>query len=121
MPREQKEKKERSEVVHDIGDVTDSVLADVIELARLDSSAPGMAVQKGHLKAILEHFKVLNQVHPEGLDPTIQIHPTPIPLRPDEVGESLTVEQALANARYRAGGVFFLAPIILGGEKADEG
>ena len=123
MPKEPREKKERSETVHEIATVTDAALAEVIELARLDpfSWRAGMADQKEHLKAILEHFKVLNAVHLDGLEVSAQINQTPITLREDAVGESLSLEEALSNARYRAGGSFFLAPKILGGEKADEG
>jgi aspartyl/glutamyl-tRNA(Asn/Gln) amidotransferase C subunit len=120
MPKESKEKKERPEAVLEIAEITDKVLAEVIDLARLDPSAPGMSIQKEHLRKIIDHFRVLSQVHVEGLDPTIQINPTPIPLRSDEVGMSLIAADALSNARHVAG-EFFLAPRILGDEQADEG
>jgi aspartyl/glutamyl-tRNA(Asn/Gln) amidotransferase C subunit len=119
MPRETKEKRERSELATLTADVSDEALAGVIELARLDPLAPGMSHQKVHLKKILEHFQVLSSVQLEGLDPTIQINSTPIPLRPDEIGESLDKVVALSNARHKAGD-FFLAPKILGGEQEGE-
>ena len=119
MPKEPKEKKDRSEALMEVGEISDSVLADVIDLARLDPLWPGMSVQKAHLRKILDHFKVLNQVHVEGLDPTIQINPTPIPLRPDVVVPTFSVQEAMSNAHLRAGELF-LAPQILTTEPAEE-
>ena len=116
MPKETKEKKERAEVAMMAVEISDEVLAAVIDMARLDPLAPGMSHQKAHLKKILEHFHVLSAVQLEGHDPTIQINSTPIPLRADEIGESLDREAALSNARARAG-EFFLAPKILDGEQ----
>jgi aspartyl/glutamyl-tRNA(Asn/Gln) amidotransferase C subunit len=116
MPKETKEKKERAEVAILAVEISDEVLAAVIDMARLDPLAPGMSHQKAHLKKILEHFHVLSAVQPEGLDPTIQINSTPIPLRADEIGESLDRETSLSNARAKAG-EFFLAPKILDGEQ----
>jgi aspartyl/glutamyl-tRNA(Asn/Gln) amidotransferase C subunit len=98
--------------------VTDETLAEVIRLARLDPSDPSMAAQTEHLKRILAHFQVLSHVEIEGLGPTIQINPTSLPLRPDQVGESLDIREAIANARLKAGD-FFQAPRIIGGEESD--
>jgi len=120
MAKEMKEKKERVEAIPEIGDISDQVLAEVIDLARLDPMTPGMSVQKAHLRKILDHFKVLNQMHLEGLDATIQINPVPIRLRPDIVVTTLKVEDALSNAHLKAGDLF-IAPQILSGERAEEG
>lgn len=98
--------------------ISDAALAQVIELSRLDPGNPAMKAQKEHLRRILEYFQVLSQVDVEGVDPTIHINPTPIPLRPDEVGESLSPDDALSNARTRAQ-EFFQAPLILGGEESE--
>ncbi len=98
--------------------VTDEVIADVIQLARLDPSDPTMAEQKEHLKRILGHFRILSQMEVEGLNPTIMINPTPILLREDKVGESLERTDALQNAQLKTGELF-QAPKILGGEESD--
>jgi aspartyl-tRNA(Asn)/glutamyl-tRNA(Gln) amidotransferase subunit C len=98
--------------------ISDGVIAEVVDLARLDPDDPAMSEQKGHLKRILEHFQVLSRVDVEGVDPTIHVNPTPIPLRADEVGESLSPEEALPNAHNRAQ-EFFQAPQIFGGEESD--
>jgi aspartyl/glutamyl-tRNA(Asn/Gln) amidotransferase C subunit len=120
MAKEMKEKKERVEAIPEIGDINDQVLADVIDLARLDPLTPGMSVQKAHLRKILDHFKVLNQLHLEGMESTMQINPTPSSLRPDVVITTLSMEEALSNAHLRAGGLF-MAPQILSGERREDG
>jgi aspartyl-tRNA(Asn)/glutamyl-tRNA(Gln) amidotransferase subunit C len=108
--------KDEKSVAADGREISDDTLAGVIDLARLDPLWPGMEHQKAHLKRILGHFAVLRQVDIEGVDPTIQINPTPIPLRDDEVVEWLSQEEALSNARLRTG-EFFRAPKILGDEE----
>jgi aspartyl/glutamyl-tRNA(Asn/Gln) amidotransferase C subunit len=97
--------------------ITDQVLAEVIDLARLDPLAPGMALQKEHLRSILDHFKVLSRVEVDDLDPTIMVNPTPIPLREDQVVDRLSPEEALANSRLRTS-EFFRAPTILEEEES---
>lgn len=119
MSKETKEKKTKTDIITDVSEITDEVLSEVIMLARLDPSTPGMPLQKQHLRKILEYFKILRDVSLEGLDPTIQINPTPIPLREDEVGESFNQKTALANAKNRVG-EFFIAPHILGNEESSE-
>ena len=103
-------------VAADVREITDAILAGVIDLARLDPLWPGMEHQKQHLKRILEHFAVLRQVELEGVDPTIQVNPTPIPLREDKVIDWLSQEDALSNARLRTA-EFFRVPKILGDEE----
>ena len=46
-----------------IQEITSETLNKVIDLARLDPLAPGMALQKDHLKKILEQFRVLRHVN----------------------------------------------------------
>jgi len=100
-------------------EITSEVLSGVIDLARLDPLAPGMSLQKDHLKKILEHFQVLSQVSLEGLDPTIQVNPSPLPFRSDEAIDGIARDEALSNARLRTS-EFFRAPLILGGEETGE-
>lgn len=100
-------------------EITDEVLQGVIDLARLDPLSPGMSLQKEHLRKILEHFKVLNEVDIEGLDPTIQINATVISLRPDEVVRDFSKDEALSNSRLRTD-EFFRAPLILYEDESDE-
>jgi len=101
--------------IEEIGEITDDELLRIIDLARLDPLAPGMGIQKAHLKNILAHFRVLNDVSLNGVDPTIQINHVPIPLRDDEPLDILTRNEALENARLKTK-EFFLAPKILGGD-----
>ncbi len=111
--------KNEKPTVRETIEITDEVLAEVIDLARLDPLEPGMSLQKQHLKNILDHFRILRQVEVEGVDPTIQVNPTPIPLRPDEVIDWLSPAESLANARL-ATGQFFRSPRIIGGEESEE-
>jgi len=97
-------------------EITDEVLNEVIDLGRLNPLTPGMSMQKHHLKKILDNFRILSQVDIQNLDPTIQVNPTVLPLREDEVIDWLTQSEALRNARNNTG-EFFRAPKILGEEE----
>jgi aspartyl/glutamyl-tRNA(Asn/Gln) amidotransferase C subunit len=119
MSKDSKEKRERTEPMAEIGEVSDAVLAEVIDLARLDPLTPGISVQKDHLRKILQYFKVLNQVHIEGIDPIIQVNPAPIPLRPDIVHPSLDAGIAMSNAHVKSG-EYFVAPQIMAAERSEE-
>jgi len=103
--------------VHVVSQITDQVLAEVIELARLDPLAPGMALQKEHLRSILEHFKLLSRVEVGDLDPTIMVNPAPIPLREDQAVDWLSSQEALSNSRLGTS-EFFRAPAILEEEES---
>jgi len=102
-----------------VDSISDQTLQDVIRLARLDPSDPDMERRKEHLRKILEYFGILSGVDVEGIDPTVQINPIPIPLRPDEIGESLSRDDALGNSGLKVG-EFFRSPQILGGEESEQ-
>jgi len=94
-------------------EITDKVLNEVIDLARLDPLIPGMSMQKHHLRKILDNFRILSQVDLHNLDPTIQVNPTALPLREDEAIDWFSLSDAMGNARLSTG-EFFRAPRILG-------
>lgn len=106
----------RKEIVKP-GEISNDVLQNVIDLARLDPIGPSMALQKEHLKKILEHFSVLAHVDVSNLDPTIQVNPAKLPLREDIAVDFLSQDEALANARLRTQ-EFFQVPKILEPEES---
>jgi aspartyl-tRNA(Asn)/glutamyl-tRNA(Gln) amidotransferase subunit C len=84
----------------------------VAQLARLklsDSDVPRLSKQ---ISSILDYVAQLQQANVDGLEP--MAHPLPLHsvLREDDVGESLTVQQVLANAPGKAG-AFFTVPKVL--------
>lgn len=95
-----------------IGHIPDEVLRKVINLARLDPLGPAMALQKEHLRKILDHFSVLSRIDITDVDPTIHINPAELPLRDDTPVDVLAIEDAMSNARNRTQ-EYFLAPGIL--------
>jgi len=99
--------------------IKDDILGRIIELARLDPLAPGMAVQKDHLKKILDNFRVLRNVKIEGVEPITLVNQASLPLRDDVVDDTFTLEEATANARLKLN-EFFLAPRVLGKEDTDK-
>lgn len=108
----------RKEIVNQ-GEISNDVLQKVIDLARLDPIGPSMALQKEHLKKILDHFSVLAQADVSNLDPTIQVHPAQLPLRKDTAVDFLSQDEALANARLRTT-EFFQVPKILEPEESEK-
>ena len=102
-----------------MSEITDDIYDEVVELARLDPLSPGMAIQKQHLKNILEYFQVLSTVDVEEHDPTIQNNPVQLPLRRDEACEFLTREEALSNARMRTD-EYIISPSVPGHEAGEK-
>lgn len=78
--------------------LTDEQVQHVALLARLGLSDAERARMRDQLSTILAHIDQLRELELEAIPPTAQvIHLEPV-LRDDVVTESLTVEQALANA-----------------------
>ena len=103
-----------------IQEITSETLNKVIDLARLDPLAPGMALQKDHLKKILEHFRVLRHVNIDGVEPTVVVNHPILHLRPDEIDDTFSPEEALSNARLKFE-QYFLSPKVLGAEGPGDG
>lgn len=101
------------------GEISNDVLQNVIDLAKLDPLGPSMTLQSEHLKKILDHFSVLAQVDVSNLDPTIQVNPAKLPLREDITVDYLSQDEALANARLRTP-EFFQVPKILEPEESEK-
>ncbi len=83
----------------------------VSHLARLDLNEADLAVLSKKLGAVLEYVDQLQQVNTDGVEP--MAHPLPVSnvFREDEPGQSLSVDEALANAPARHGD-FFAVPAV---------
>ena len=94
------------------GSIDEATVRHVAHLARLkisDGDASRYAVQ---LSRILEYVAQLDEIDTEGIEPTA--HPLPMSdvFRNDEVGPTLSPEQATANAPQRKDG-YFRVPKVL--------
>lgn len=92
--------------------IDESEVRHVAHLARLNPTDEEVRRFTGQLSAILTYMEQLNEVDTDKVPPTA--HPLPIHnvLRPDEPHESLTPDEALANAPQRDGH-FFGVPKVL--------
>jgi aspartyl-tRNA(Asn)/glutamyl-tRNA(Gln) amidotransferase subunit C len=84
-------------------------LAALARLALTDAEIDRMAQDLG---AILGHVDALRELDTAATEPMTHAVPFDCPLRPDEVGVSLTVDEALANAPRREAS-FFQVPRIV--------
>lgn len=86
--------------------LTSAEVAHVARLARLSLSPEELELMRSQLSNILEYIELLQEVDVAGVEPTAQVTGLATVLRPDEVTERLTREQALANAPERRDGMF---------------
>jgi aspartyl-tRNA(Asn)/glutamyl-tRNA(Gln) amidotransferase subunit C len=87
----------------------------VAHLARLGLTEEELARLEGQLNHILDQYAILATLDTEHIEPTAQVIELANILRDDAVTESLTADEALANAPERSG-EHFIVPAILGGE-----
>jgi aspartyl-tRNA(Asn)/glutamyl-tRNA(Gln) amidotransferase subunit C len=90
---------------------------EIATLARLELSEPEIERMTSDLDAILGYVAALADLDTSSVEPMTHAVPFDCPLRPDQVGPSLPVEEALRNAPRREGN-FFEVPRIV--PKADE-
>ena len=99
---------------------------EIAVLARLALSEEEVGRMTHDLDAILGYVHALRELDTAATEPMTHAVPFDCPLRPDVVGESLTVDAALANAPRREAS-FFQVPRITpkaggaGGPTGDEG
>ncbi len=83
------------------------------KLSRIELSDEEVRTFRRQLAAILEHFGKLQELDTEGVEPmahAVELHNV---LADDEPGESLSPDEALANAPARDGD-FFRVPKVIG-------
>jgi len=90
-------------------------------LARLQLSEEEVASMTGDLAAILDYVDALRELDTTDVEPMTHAVPFDCPLRADEVGPSLSLEEALANAPRREGSFFEVPRIVpVAGASEDE-
>jgi aspartyl-tRNA(Asn)/glutamyl-tRNA(Gln) amidotransferase subunit C len=84
---------------------------EIAKLARLALTEDEIGRMTQDLDAILGYVDALRELDTSTTEPMTHVVPFDCPLRPDEVGISLTVDEALANAPRREAS-FFQVPRI---------
>ena len=98
--------------------LTKKDVRDIATYARIALSEEELPQMTNDLNDIIESLQPITKFELDGVEPTF--HPIgnlSNVMREDEVGESFTQEQALANAPKQQDGCF-LTPAILGGGEA---
>lgn len=88
-------------------------VAYVARLARLEFTEEEMELFTTQLNAILDYVGKLGELDTSGVEPTSHAIEITNAFRDDAVHESLSVEEALANAPEREDG-FFVVPRVIG-------
>ena len=89
-------------------------------LARLHLTDEEVARMTGDLDAILGYVEALREVDTSAVEPMTHAVPFDCPVRPDEVGPALSVDEALKNAPRREAS-FFQVPRVVPAKGAGAG
>ena len=92
--------------------ITEEEVEHVGWLARIEIDRSKSKEYAEQLNSVLDYFKQLDEVDTEGVEPTYHIEDLVNVLRPDNVIESLTQEEALQNTEHKKDG-YFRAPGIM--------
>ena len=92
--------------------ITRQEVEHVAHLGRLNLSEDELQKFAGQLDAIIEYMAKLDKLDTEGVEPMLHGIDGRQTFRPDEVGESLPREDALANAPESGSGCFRVPRII---------
>jgi len=87
----------------------------VAQLARLEFNDEEVEEFTHHLNRILEYVDQLKELDTQGIDPTFHVLAQTNVMRGDEVGPSLSQEDALGNAPDKDDRGFFRVPRIIQG------
>lgn len=93
--------------------IDQSLVRHVGKLARIELTDEQVKTFGGQLSSILSYFDKLQQLDTDGVEPMAHAIDLSNVLAADELGESLTADQALANAPQREGD-YFRVPKVLG-------
>ena len=78
--------------------VDETLVAKIAHLARLEFDTASMPSAVEDMTRMLEFVDQLNELDTEHIEPLIYLSEERNVLRPDAIGETLSVEQALSNA-----------------------
>ena len=84
----------------------------IAELAKLALTEEETELFAEQLSEILEYFERLNELDTSAISPTAQAIFRRNVMREDEVGQSLSPDEALSNAPQREEGYFKVKPIL---------
>jgi aspartyl-tRNA(Asn)/glutamyl-tRNA(Gln) amidotransferase subunit C len=84
----------------------------VAQLARIALTPEEEKTLGSQLGSILGYIEKLNELDVSNVEPTAHAVPLINVTRPDEVGPSLSQEEALKNAPARANGLFIVPKIV---------
>lgn len=84
----------------------------VARLARLDLEEDAVDQFADQLANILDYVEILNQAETEGVQPTSHVLNLTNALRPDEPGQQLDREGALANAPDKSTDSFLVPKVV---------
>ena len=84
----------------------------IAELARLELSAGEKEQYRQQLSAILDYAARLQELDTSGIPPTSSVLPSRSVLRDDLPGESLSVDEVLANAPLKKNQQFRVPPVL---------
>jgi aspartyl-tRNA(Asn)/glutamyl-tRNA(Gln) amidotransferase subunit C len=85
---------------------------EIAVLARLELSDQEIERMTSDLDAILDYVAALQELDTSSVEPMTHAVPFDCPLRPDQIGPSLSAEEALQNAPRREAS-FFQVPRIV--------
>jgi len=92
--------------------ITDREVRYVADLARLELSPDEVEMFTADMNRILAYMDQLDELDTGGVEPTSHVLSLKNVFREDVVGESLTVDEVLANAPRREKGHFVVPKII---------
>lgn len=79
-------------------ELTAEAVREIAALARLDLDEDEVTLFAEQLSACLDHFRKLQEVDSDHVEPTASVLPLRNVLRADQVGAALTPEEVIANA-----------------------
>lgn len=79
-------------------ELTPEAVREIAALARLDLDEAEVRLFAEQLSACLDHFRKLQEVNSDDVEPTASVLPLRNVLRADEVGAALTPNEVIANA-----------------------
>ncbi len=92
--------------------ITIAEVEHVANLARLTFDKAEEEKLAEQLARILDYIEQLNELDTESVEPTSHAIPVKNVVRPDVVGQSLTQDEALANAPSNVDGLFEVPKIV---------
>jgi aspartyl-tRNA(Asn)/glutamyl-tRNA(Gln) amidotransferase subunit C len=95
--------------------LTPEEVAEIAGFARLELAGDEIERLAGELAEILEHVAILDEVDTEGVEPMTHAVEVELRARPDDVTESLPIDEVLAAAPDEDDGMFSVPSSIGGG------